>query len=430
MWSRVEPDATSFLVGSRDGPDGSPLALRRRVTPYGLRMSSLLRPLLRQAALAAGLALGALALAADQAHAQTSASAAPVHGPAVLPAVGTTVAGRVVGWPDSLPIAGALVSVEALGRSALATRDGFFQLSGLPAGTHTLVIRQVGFRPAIMTVRVMGLADLPSTDGRYTVALARLPALLDLVVVRGRGSERASGCREAGFRGRQMDPRVRPVLEQLEANVERMRDIGRRFPLEYRVARTRHLRVETGALVAQRGDTVLRRSDVRRPYAPGRVLETRLLGERGVMGREMFVPGVVDLADSTFQDTHCFRYAGVERQDGRLVHRIDFAPLDRLYDADVAGSLWLDAHTWWLVRSSFRLTRVPVTMRVRAVEVTAEYREARPGIVVPQALFTVETVRGVKVGGARITEFLQRDQVFAWRWAGDEAVPDEREASR
>lgn len=395
------------------------------MTPLGLRSSSLLCSLLRRGALAIVLAVGA-----RHAGAQTSAAAAPVQGPATLPAVGTTVAGRVVGWPDSLPIAGAMVSVEALGRSVLASREGFFQLTGLPAGTHTLVVRQVGFRPAIMTVRVMGLADLPSSEGRYTVALARLPALLDLVVVRGRGTEKASSCREAGFRGRQLDPRVRPVLEQLEANVERMRDVGRRFPLEYRVARTRHLRVETGALVAQKGDTVLRRSDVRRPYAPGKVLEARLLGERGVMGREMFVPGVVDLADATFQDTHCFRYAGVERQDGRLVHRIDFAPLDRLFDADVAGSLWLDAHSWWLVRSSFRLTRVPATMRVRSVEVTAEYREARPGIVVPQALFTVETVRGVKVGGARITEFLQRDQVVAWKWAGDEAVAEEREARR
>ena len=403
--------------------------------PFDLRSTSLLHPLLRRVALAATLAGGVLAFAAGRAGAQTSAAATPLQGPGTLPAVGTTVAGRVVGWPDSLPIAGAMVSVEALGRSVLASRDGFFRLSGLPAGTHTLVVRQVGFRPAIMTVRVMGLAELPGTngpytDGPYTVALARLPALLDLVVVRGRAPEKAAACREAGFRGRQMDPRVRPVMEQLEANVERMRDVGRRFPLEYRVVRTRHLRVETGALVAQQGDTVLRRSDVRRPYAPGRVLEARLLGERGIMGREMFVPGVVDLADSTFQDTHCFRYAGVERQDGRLVHRIDFAPLDRLFDADVAGSLWLDAHTWWLVRSSFRLTRVPATMRVRSVEVTGEYREARPGIVVPEALFTVETVKGVKVGGARITEFLQRDQVVAWKWAGDEAVVDDREASR
>ena len=412
-------------------PDGSTLALRRRVTRLRVRLPSLFRRSpIRSAAIAVALAAGALAAHAGEAGAQTSAAATPVQGPGTLPAVGSTVAGRIVGWPDSLPIAGAMVSVEALGRSVLSSRDGFFQLGALPAGTHTLVVRQVGFRPAIMTVRVMGLADLPSTDGHYTVALARLPALLDLVVVRGRGTEKASGCREAGFRGRQMDPRVRPVLEQLEANVQRMRDVGRRFPLEYRVARTRHLRVETGALVAQKGDTVLRRSDVRRPYAPGRVLETRLLGERGVMGREMFVPGVVDLADSTFQDTHCFKYAGVERQDGRLVHRVDFAPLDRLFDADVAGSLWLDAHTWWLVRSSFRLTRVPATMRVRAVEVTGEYHEARPGIVVPQALFTVETVRGVKVGGARITEFLQRDQVVAWKWAGDEAAAEERAASK
>jgi len=290
-------------------------------------------------------------------------------------------------------------------------------------------VRQVGFQPATLTVRVMALANLPSTEGRYLVTMARLPAMLDMVVVRGRPLQQ-DACRDAGLRGAQMDPRVRPVMEQLEANVDRMRDLGKRFPLEYQVIRTRHLRVETGALVAERGDTVLRRSDVRRPYQAGRVLEKRLLGDRAVMTREMYVPGVVDLADSAFQLTHCFRYAGVERQDGRLVHRIDFAPLDQVYDADVAGSLWLDAHDWWLVRSTFRLTRVPAGMRVRAIEVTAEYREARPGIVVPQAMLSVETVKGVKVGGARITEFLQRDQVVTWRWAGDEKAADEREAMR
>lgn len=396
----------------------------RRSTPC---LGRIVRVSAAAAALACGIATAAGVASAQQVGAHPPATG--LAGPGVLPAVGSTVAGRVLAWPDSLPIAGTLVTVEALGRSALASRDGYFELHGLPAGTHTLTFRQVGFHPTTLTVRVMALAELPSTEGRYTVAMSRLPALLDVVVVRGRPLSR-DACRDAGFRGSAMDARVGPVLEQLQANIERMRDVGTRFPLEYRVARTRHLRVETGALVADRGDTVLRRSDVRRPYAPGRVLEKRLMGERAIMQREMYVPGVVDLADPAFQSTHCFRYAGVERQDGRLVHRIDFAPLDQLYDADVAGSLWLDAHTWWLARSTFHLTRVPSGMRVRAVEVTAEYREARPGIVVAEALLTVESVRGVKVGGARITEFLQRDQVVTWHWAGDEKAADEREALR
>jgi hypothetical protein len=169
---------------------------------------------------------------------------------------------------------------------------------------------------------------------------------------------------------------------------------------------------------------------VRRPYRAGQVLEARLLGERAIPGREMHVPGVVDLADPEFQSTHCFRYGGIERQGGRLAHRVDFAPLDALPEADVAGSLWLDARSWLLVRSSFRLTRVPARMRVRAVEVTAEYEEARPGLVVPGALLSVETVRGVKVGGAKVTEFLQRDQVVAWRWVEHQGMREEQEASR
>lgn len=372
------------------------------------------RPILRHAL---ALAVSVLApLAARGAGAQSA--------PAVLPAVGSTIAGRVVAWPDSSPVAGAMVTIEALGRSALVSRDGFFQLDHLPAGTHTMLVRQVGYRPVTLTVRVMALAELPSMEGRYTIPLVRLPVMLDLVVVRSSHD----ACRRAGFRGEAIDPRVRPVLEQLEANVERMRDVAREWPLEYKVARTRHLRVETGALVAQQGDTVLRRSDVRRPYAPGQVLEARWFGERMVPGREMHVPGVMDLADPEFQATHCFRYGGIERSDGRLLHRVDFAPLDSLPDADVAGSLWLDANTWFLVRSAFRLTRIPPRLRVNTVEVTAEYREARPGLIVPQALLSIQTVRGIKVGGAKVTEFLQRDHVVAWRWVGTDAMAEPREA--
>jgi hypothetical protein len=405
-----------------DGPSGSRLAFAtvvpRRATSRLIRLPAL-----------AGAFLAAIAFAAGPRAGRGGDAGVIVGGrPAPLPAVGTTIAGRILAWPDSTAIPGAMITIEALQRSTLTSRDGWFVLKDLPAGTHTLVVRQVGYRPSQVTVRVMALAELPSTEGHYTIGLARLPTILQAVVVRGRGEREA--CREAGFRGARVDPRVRPVLEQLEANVERMRDVGTRFPLEYRVARTRHLRVETGALVAQRGDTVLRRSDVRRPYSPGQVLVKRLLGERGIAGREMYVPGVVDLADPQFQSTHCFRYGGLERRDGQLLHRIDFAPLDQLYDADVAGSLWLDASTWLLARSAFRLTRVPSGMRVRAVEVTAEYREARPGLVVPEALLTVETVKGVKVGGARVTEFLQRDQVYGWRWVNEDSIGEPREAVR
>lgn len=371
--------------------------------------------------------LAALVLAAPVAGAQDPVVPPGSRAPGVLPAVGSSVSGRVVAWPDSTPVAGALVSIAALDRSVLASRDGFFQIGALPAGTHTLVVRQVGFRPVTLTVRVMGLAELPSTEGRYVVSLTRLPAMLQTVVVRSA----RDACRRAGYRGEAVDPRVRPVLEQLEANVARMRDVAADFPLEYRVVRTRHLRVETGALVAQRGDTVLRRSDVRRPYAPGKVLEARFFGERMIPGREMHVPGVIDLADPTFQATHCFRYGGIDRgPDGRLTHRIDFAPLDSLPEADVGGSLWLDARSWVLTRSAFRLTRIPPRLRVNTLEVTAEYREARPGLIVPSALLTVQTVRGMKVGGAKVTEFLQRDHVVAWRWVEEDAMAEPREARR
>ena len=349
--------------------------------------------------------------------------------PPPTPSVGTVIEGTIVGWPDSLPVVGALVGIDALGKSVLTNRQGRFRLTDLPAGTHTIRARQIGFRPASMTIRVLALGDVPSVEGRgYELALPRIPVILSTIAVK------STACRGAGFVDMDADPRIAPVLEQLRQNAERYRDLAERYPVEYSVARTRHFRTETGALFAEHADTVVRRSDVRRPYEPGRVLDRRFTSGRPVVEREMHVPSFADVAGERFQAMHCFKYYGMERVDGLLMHRVDFAPIAGTAETDVEGSLFIEAQTFLLRRSTFRLTKLPPNMRVRSIQVVTTYRELFPGVLVPDALTTSELVRGIKVGGARVVDFLQRDHLYAHRWVrtpdGDPARTEPARAER
>ena len=346
--------------------------------------------------------------------------------PPPTPSVGTVIEGTVIGWPDSLPVAGALVGIEALGKFVLTGRNGRFRLTDLPAGTHTVRARQIGYRPTSLTIRVLALGEVAPDEGRgYQLALTRIPVVLSTVAVRTSIGE----CRGAGFVDMDADPRIAPVLEQLGQNAERYRDLAERYPVEYTVVRTRHFRTETGALFAENSDTVLRRSDVRRPYEPGRILERRFTSGRPVVEREMHVPSFADVAGEQFQAMHCFKYAGLEWIEGVLLHRIDFTPVAAATATDVEGSLFIGARDFLLRRSVFRLTRLPPNMRVRHVQVVTTYRELYPGVLVPDALTTSELVRGIKVGGARVVDFLQRDHLLAHRWVREPGEESHRDAT-
>lgn len=78
------------------------------------------------------------------------------------------------------PVASAEVSVPALGRSALTTAAGVYELSGITAGRQVLRVRLIGYRSAVDTV------DVPA-GGRVThdFTVNRDPLNLDAVVVTG-----------------------------------------------------------------------------------------------------------------------------------------------------------------------------------------------------------------------------------------------------
>lgn len=65
-----------------------------------------------------------------------------------------TVSGTVRAEGSREPVAGATVEIQALRRRAVTDERGYFVLPGLPAGTHTLRVSALGFRPTERPVTV------------------------------------------------------------------------------------------------------------------------------------------------------------------------------------------------------------------------------------------------------------------------------------
>jgi len=94
------------------------------------------------------------------------------------------LAGRVLGT-DGRPVASAQVLVHGTGLADTTDADGTFALAGLPAGSHTLEARAIGFTPVRVPVDLAG--DRPrAMDVVFDAPAARL----DAVTIFGRTTRR------------------------------------------------------------------------------------------------------------------------------------------------------------------------------------------------------------------------------------------------
>jgi hypothetical protein len=67
-----------------------------------------------------------------------------------------TLSGRVLGNPSGAPIVGAEVSLLDIDVTTRSGQDGTFKITSIPAGTHILEVRIVGYRPVRTTIRFGG----------------------------------------------------------------------------------------------------------------------------------------------------------------------------------------------------------------------------------------------------------------------------------
>lgn len=63
------------------------------------------------------------------------------------------------------PLAGAVVTVVDLGRSTITDTDGRYRFDGLPSGSHTLLVRRIGYAPRALEVLI-------PLDGSIEIAIA------------------------------------------------------------------------------------------------------------------------------------------------------------------------------------------------------------------------------------------------------------------
>ena len=106
------------------------------------------------------------------------AAASPA--PVVAQQPAGTVTGQVVDSATRQPIADVAVVVEGTRLGAVSRDDGTFTIAGVPAGTHTVRARRIGYAPAFVTVTVTSGSSVS-----VSFALEKRSAVLGEMVVVG-----------------------------------------------------------------------------------------------------------------------------------------------------------------------------------------------------------------------------------------------------
>lgn len=96
-----------------------------------------------------------------------------------------TISGRVVDSTTQQPLPGVTVLVEGTQRGALTGNDGTFRLTGVPAGTHSVRARRIGFGSQQQSVSVTAGAT-----ASVVFALEPQAAILQEVIATGYGTQR------------------------------------------------------------------------------------------------------------------------------------------------------------------------------------------------------------------------------------------------
>ncbi len=96
-----------------------------------------------------------------------------------------TITGQVIDSASRQPLVGVNVVVEGTGLGAITREDGTFSIVGVPAGTHTLRARRIGYASVPVVVNVS-----EGSAVSVTLALEKGAAVLDEIVVVGYTTQR------------------------------------------------------------------------------------------------------------------------------------------------------------------------------------------------------------------------------------------------
>lgn len=294
------------------------------------------------------------------------------------------VRGTVVA-DSATPLPYAVVELTP-GRRQFADSHGGFVFTGVVPGRYRLSARQVGFVP---TETALAIVREPAP---LRLVLRHLPIELNSIAV-----EVAAACRTPGSPTPAADTGLVTVFEQLFENASRFQLMADDYPFTYWMERSASDFDARGRSIWEGRDTLAIRSEQRLRYQPGSVVR-RGLAPGGRPARVVGVPQLPDLADSAFRARHCFWYGGRVDLEGAPMVLLEFRAGERLPSVDVDGSVWLDAATFAVRRIVVRIAPAPIA-DLQSVEVTADFREVAPWLLVPRRIETVTVLasRGVPV---------------------------------
>ncbi len=109
-------------------------------------------------------------------------------GTAPLAAQGGLLSGTVLDDGSGIAVTGAVIRIGALERETVTDRNGRFVLTGLPAGTHVVLARYIGYQPLERSITITAGA---STTLEFRLAPAETQ-LGDLIVIGARAGQAAA----------------------------------------------------------------------------------------------------------------------------------------------------------------------------------------------------------------------------------------------
>jgi hypothetical protein len=281
------------------------------------------------------------------------------------------------------PVGYALVELLGGGEPVFATAAGRFRLTGVRPGLVDLRIRQIGYHPLILRLRVETGAAAGAAPAEFSVSMRRRPLVLPDLITQG---DACPGLREAGA----LAPEGGTVIEEAWQNAERIHTLERAFPFVL------HYQLVTTVLDSSFGrigggiDTIRRDSRTAAPYRAGRVVE-----RAGTRLERVNAFTTSDIAGEEFQRTHCFWYAGPDSVAGFSGFRIGFAPRPAVRTVDWAGSILVDSASMSLRQAEARLVNLPTRgLEVLSVVCTIFYQPILPSLPQEHQARCVSTRRG------------------------------------
>ncbi len=283
----------------------------------------------------------------------------------------TTVRGEVRSGGERVPYA--VVSLLPGHAQRFTDDSGAFVFTGVAPGSYRLAVRQIGFAPLDTTVTK--IAGVPLA---LTVALERLAVQLATITVTAPGRCTAPGPPDSGQAGS-----LAAVFDQLRQNAERYALLADSYPYRYRLARTFRDYDQGDQLLWTASDTVEYQSNARSRYRAGDVVGLGP-GPARSQARVLRLPSLSDLADSSFQASHCFAYRGTEERDGERLIRFAFRVAESVRTPDIEGEVELDADTYRIRYATIRLTHAGRALPgLVSASDAITFTELAPNLVLP-----------------------------------------------